>query len=96
VEVRDVPLADGLVISCQLSGHPDSPAMVLLHALGEQAATWDEVAARFTTRFRIVALDLRGHGASTWHDRPRDPAPNVPAESLPPPVARRTPVLLHR
>jgi len=40
--------------------------MVLLHALGEQAATWDEVAARFATRFRIVALDLRGHGANTW------------------------------
>jgi 3-oxoadipate enol-lactonase len=40
--------------------------MVLLHALGEQAASWDEVAARFATRFRVVALDLRGHGASTW------------------------------
>ena len=40
--------------------------MVLLHALGEQAASWDDVAARFATRFRVVALDLRGHGASTW------------------------------
>jgi pimeloyl-ACP methyl ester carboxylesterase len=39
--------------------------MVLLHALGEQAASWDDVAARFATRFRVVALDLRGHGAST-------------------------------
>jgi 3-oxoadipate enol-lactonase len=40
--------------------------MVLLHALGEQAASWDEVAARFATRFYVVALDLRGHGSSTW------------------------------
>ena len=40
--------------------------MVLLHALGEQAANWDEVAARFATQFRVVALELRGHGASSW------------------------------
>lgn len=66
VEVREVPLADGIVIKCQLSGDPGAPAMVLLHALGEQMATWDEVAARFATRFRVVAPDLRGHGASTW------------------------------
>jgi 3-oxoadipate enol-lactonase len=40
--------------------------MVLLHALGEQAVSWDDVSARFATRFRVVALDLRGHGASSW------------------------------
>ena len=66
MEVREVALADGIVIRCQLSGTPNSPVMVLLHALGEQAASWDDVAARFATRFRVVALDLRGHGASTW------------------------------
>ncbi len=66
MEVREVPLADGTVIRCQLSGDPGAPEMVLLHALGEQAASWDEVALRFATRFRVVALDLRGHGASTW------------------------------
>ena len=40
--------------------------MVLLHALGERVASWDDVAAQFATRFRVVALDLRGHGASSW------------------------------
>ncbi len=35
-------------------------------ALGEQAGSWDAVTARFAARFRVVALDLRGHGASTW------------------------------
>ena len=59
-------LADGIVIRCQLSGDPGALAMVLLHALGEQAATWDQVVERFATRFRVVALDLRGHGSSTW------------------------------
>jgi pimeloyl-ACP methyl ester carboxylesterase len=66
MEVRAVRLADGIVISCHLSGEPGSPPMVLLHALGEEAAGWDDVAARFATRFRVVALDLRGHGASSW------------------------------
>jgi len=54
------------VIRCQLSGDPGAPAMVMLHALGEHAASWDTVAPRFATRFRVVALDLRGHGASDW------------------------------
>ena len=66
MEVRQVALADGIVVKCQLSGDPGTPAMVLLHALGERAASWDQVAAQFATRFRVVALDLRGHGASTW------------------------------
>lgn len=54
------------MIRCQLSGEPGAPAMVMLHALGEHAASWDTVAPRFATRFRVVALDLRGHGASDW------------------------------
>lgn len=41
--------------------------MVLLHALGEQAASWDDVAPGLAKQFRVVTLDLRGHGAS---DRP--------------------------
>jgi 3-oxoadipate enol-lactonase len=66
VEIRDVRLPDGIVIRCRLSGCPGAPAMVLLHALGEQATSWDGVVPRFATRFRVVALDLRGHGASSW------------------------------
>ena len=66
VEVREVRLPDGVVMSCRLSGEPGAPVMVLLHALGEQASSWDGVAAHFATRFRVVALDLRGHGASSW------------------------------
>ncbi len=59
-------LPDGVVINCLLSGEPGAPAMVLLHALGEQAGSWNDVAPQFASRFRVVALDLRGHGASSW------------------------------
>lgn len=54
---------------CQLTGDPDAPPMVLLHALGEHAASWDSVIQRFAPYFRIVAVDLRGHGASDWPGR---------------------------
>lgn len=40
--------------------------MVLLHGLGEQAETWSEIAPRLSPFFRLVAIDLRGHGASDW------------------------------
>ena len=40
--------------------------MVLLHALGEQASDWDELVPAFAERYRVVAVDLRGHGSSDW------------------------------
>lgn len=53
-------------LPCAAATRLSSVVCAALHALGEQAASWDEVAARFATRFRVVALDLRGHGASNW------------------------------
>ncbi len=40
--------------------------MVLLHALGEQATNWNSVTPRLAPLFRVVNLDLRGHGGSDW------------------------------
>ena len=40
--------------------------MVLLHALGEQATSWNLVTPRLAPLFRVVNLDLRGHGGSDW------------------------------
>ena len=37
---------------------------VLLHALGRSAADWRPVFDRMPDRFRLVALDMRGHGSS--------------------------------
>jgi 3-oxoadipate enol-lactonase len=38
--------------------------VVLLHPVGLDLASWDAVAARLAGRFRILRVDLRGHGAS--------------------------------
>ncbi len=51
------------------SGHPASPAVVMLHGITGHARTWDDEAEALAGRFRVVALDQRGHGDS-------DPAPD--------------------
>lgn len=38
--------------------------MVLLHALGETSANWDEIAPALAREYAVFALDLRGHGRS--------------------------------
>jgi len=40
--------------------------MVLLHATGESSTSWEQVAPVLARSFRVVAVDLRGHGASDW------------------------------
>src|SRR5271155_2247328 len=41
-----------------------SPALVLLHSWGGSRRTWSEVIARLSSRFRCIAVDLRGWGKS--------------------------------
>ncbi|MBC9822679.1 alpha/beta fold hydrolase [Terrabacter sp. MAHUQ-38] len=41
-------------------------AVVLVHATGETSADWAEVAEALAADRLVVAVDLRGHGASPW------------------------------
>jgi len=56
----------GIRLAYQVSGPPDAPPLVLLHAMGENAGDWDPVAPAFAADWRVHALDLRGHGRSDW------------------------------
>ncbi|MGY4920289.1 alpha/beta fold hydrolase [Streptomyces sp. 900116325] len=56
----------GVRLAYQVSGPPKAPPLILLHALGEDAADWDVVAPVFAHSWRVYALDLRGHGRSDW------------------------------
>lgn len=56
----------GVRLACQMSGLPDAPPLVLLHAMGENAADWDAVVPALARSRRVHALDLRGHGRSDW------------------------------
>ncbi|HEX4267999.1 MAG TPA: alpha/beta fold hydrolase [Steroidobacteraceae bacterium] len=42
------------------------PALVLLHGWGLNVRVWDGLAAALCDRFRIIPVDLPGHGRSVW------------------------------
>lgn len=56
----------GIRLAYEVSGIPDGPPVVLLHALGERGANWAPVMGQFAGHFRVFAPDLRGHGDSDW------------------------------
>jgi pimeloyl-ACP methyl ester carboxylesterase len=47
---------------------PELPPLLLVHGIGQTAWAWAPVARRLCGRTRVLAVDLRGHGAS---DQPR-------------------------
>jgi len=48
----------------EVRGH--GPALVLLHGWGLNLRIWDGLTAALCDRFRIIAVDLPGHGRSAW------------------------------
>jgi pimeloyl-ACP methyl ester carboxylesterase len=44
----------------------EGPPAVMLHGGALTAHTWDYVAMALRDDFRLIALDMRGHGASDW------------------------------
>src|SRR3954452_18238638 len=46
------------------SGPENAPAILLVHGLGGSARAWDRVVPLLEDRFRVVAVDLPGAGAS--------------------------------
>jgi esterase len=47
-------------------GHADAPVIVLLHGGHQSAHSWDLVSLHLARRYRVLALDQRGHGDSEW------------------------------
>ncbi|MFJ5731770.1 alpha/beta fold hydrolase [Streptomyces paradoxus] len=60
---------EGVRIRCRDWGG-SGPPVVLLHGLAGHAGEWDTLAGNLSPRYRVVAVDQRGHGAS--ERRPRD------------------------
>ena len=51
------------------------PDLVLLHGWGLNVRVWDGLVEQFRGRFRMIAVDLPGHGRSAW-----SPGRGTPAE----------------
>ncbi|SCL73058.1 alpha/beta fold hydrolase [Micromonospora peucetia] len=54
----------GVVLAHRVAGDPTNPPMLLLHGLGEDERDWHIVLPTLADRYRVYALDLRGHGRS--------------------------------
>jgi pimeloyl-ACP methyl ester carboxylesterase len=71
VAPTSITAADGAAIACDVQG--DGPDLVLLHGITESRRAWDPVVARLAASWRVLRVDLRGHGESERR-APYDPA----------------------
>ncbi|MBX3264216.1 MAG: alpha/beta hydrolase [Labilithrix sp.] len=70
--VSRVRSADGVELAVTETGDLDGPAIVFVHGLGFSREIWRrQLEGGLSSRFHLVAYDLRGHGRSA---RPRDDA----------------------
>jgi len=47
-------------------GSADKPPMIMLHGIGRVAHTFDHIAPHFASKYHVMAVDMRGHGDSSW------------------------------
>lgn len=65
-----IPSSDGTRIAVEDTGPRDAPTFVLIHGWAQARLAW-EAQAPLAARYRLLGVDLRGHGQS---DAPQDPA----------------------
>jgi pimeloyl-ACP methyl ester carboxylesterase len=64
--VLRIPGADGLTLNL-LEWSREGVPMLLIHGFGNEAHIWDDFAPVVAPHYRVLAMDLRGHGDSDWH-----------------------------
>jgi pimeloyl-ACP methyl ester carboxylesterase len=55
---------DGGNIYVRQDGPHDAPALLLIHGLGSSARSWDPVVPMLAASYRVIRIDLLGHGRS--------------------------------
>jgi pimeloyl-ACP methyl ester carboxylesterase len=48
----------------ELGGDEHGPTLVLFHANGDSGGCWPDAARRWSPEYRVLAVDMRGHGSS--------------------------------
>jgi pimeloyl-ACP methyl ester carboxylesterase len=57
-----IALADGANAHVRDEGRKDAPALVLIHGSNASLQTWEPWVARLSPKFRIITMDMPGHG----------------------------------
>ena len=52
-------------ISCDVDGDPQAPALLLVNSIGSTREMWARQMPAFTTSYRVIRYDARGHGRSS-------------------------------
>ncbi|MDR0218434.1 MAG: alpha/beta fold hydrolase [Enterobacteriaceae bacterium] len=53
-----------LILHVNLQGSSSAPVLVLLHSLGTNLHLWDPLISTLAKNYRVLRLDMRGHGLS--------------------------------
>ncbi len=70
--VRSIAVGEKRDLSLQVTEWSRrGPACVLLHGFGDNSSVWSHLTPQIMSRFRVVAIDLRGHGNSDWDPQTR-------------------------
>lgn len=81
--IRDVDSADGTSIVYRVTGPADGQPLVLLPGWSANLQCWGAAADDLAEQFRVIAVDLRGHGYSgvptSGYDDPKNWAADVAA-----------------
>lgn len=61
---ESVTLPGGLTLNYRVRGDPHKPAIMLVHGGGDSLSAWDGWCEVLESDFRLIAVDLPGHGLS--------------------------------
>jgi pimeloyl-[acyl-carrier protein] methyl ester esterase len=63
-------MTDKRALYAEVAG--DGPPLILLHGWGLNLRVWDSLLPRLVEHFKVVAIDLPGHGRSAWRNGAHD------------------------
>ncbi len=64
----------GVAPDLYIETHGTGPDLVLLHGWGLNLRVWDGLIREMSNSFRMITVDLPGHGRSAWNPKACTPA----------------------